>query len=83
MLRTVRLALPSGPGAPSRSRQVQARAQFFDNAYYPYGYGEFGWGGWSGTVQGDMARGLGQFAAGAGARNAKQIGVSRRRDQRR
>lgn len=49
---------------------LPARAQFFDNAYYPYGYGNFGWGGWgAGTVQGDMARGLGQFAAGAGALN--------------
>jgi hypothetical protein len=45
-----------------------ARAQFgFD--YYPVGYGGFGWGGWGATVQGDIARGLGDFAAGAGVYN--------------
>jgi hypothetical protein len=40
-----------------------ARAQWG----YPVGFGGFGWGGWGGTVQGDIANGLGAFAAGAGA----------------
>jgi hypothetical protein len=45
--------------------------------YYPPGYGGFGWGGWGGgagggsTVQGDVARGMGVFAAGAGVYNEK------------
>jgi hypothetical protein len=46
--------------------------------YYPPGYGGYGWGGWGGgggiggsTVQGDEARGLGVFAAGAGVYNEK------------
>ena len=44
-----------------------ARAQFG----YPGGYGGYGWGGWGGasTFQGDYARGLGAFAAGAGQYN--------------
>jgi hypothetical protein len=47
-----------------------ARAQFFGYGYYPYGYGGYGWGGWGGTtVQGDIARGLGYFAVGAGEYN--------------
>jgi hypothetical protein len=34
------------------------------------GYGGFGWGGWGGqTAQGDIARGLGAYAAGAGYYN--------------
>ena len=37
--------------------------------YYPYGYGGYGWGGWGGTVQGDIARGLGYFNMGAGIYN--------------
>jgi len=37
--------------------------------YYPYGYGGYGWGGWGGTVQGDIARGLGYFNMGAGMYN--------------
>lgn len=37
--------------------------------YYPYGYGGYGWGGWGGTVQGDIARGLGYFNLGAGIYN--------------
>jgi hypothetical protein len=43
----------------------EARAQ-----YYP-GYGSYGWGGWSGTgtVGGDMARGLGIYNMGAGIYN--------------
>jgi hypothetical protein len=48
-----------------------AQAQYF----YPGGYGGYGWGGWGGwggggsTFQGDVARGLGAFAAGAGQYN--------------
>ena len=40
---------------------------------YPGGYEGHGWGGWGGavTVQGDMARGMGVFAAGAGVYNKK------------
>lgn len=35
-----------------------------------YGYGMGGWGGWgASTVQGDIARGMGVFAAGAGMYN--------------
>ncbi len=40
--------------------------------YYPYGYQGYGWGGWGGggaTPQGDMARGLGYYAMGAGQYN--------------
>ncbi len=39
---------------------------------YPAGYGGYGWGGWGGghTAQGDIARGMGAFAAGAGVYNA-------------
>ncbi len=39
---------------------------------YPGGYGGYGWGGWGGggqTPQGDMARGLGAYAMGAGYYN--------------
>jgi hypothetical protein len=40
---------------------------------YPAGYGGYGFGGWGGgggqTPQGDMARGMGVFAAGAGYYN--------------
>jgi hypothetical protein len=37
---------------------------------YPGGYGGYGWGGWGGqTAQGDMARGLGAYAMGAGYYN--------------
>jgi hypothetical protein len=42
---------------------------------YPPGYGGYGWGGWYGgqaaSTTGDIARGLGAFAAGAGAYNAQ------------
>jgi hypothetical protein len=44
--------------------------------YYPYGYGGFGWGGWGGTVQGDIARGLGYFNMGAGVYN-RQTAIAR------
>ncbi len=47
------------------------RAQF-GYGYYPAGYGGYGWGGWGGGVasfQGDVARGLGAYAAGAGSYN--------------
>src|SRR4051812_34641708 len=45
---------------------------------YPVGYGRYGWGGWGGgsTPQGDMARGMGVYAAGAGAYN-QQTAVAR------
>jgi hypothetical protein len=37
---------------------------------YPIGYGGWGWGGWgASSLQGDMARGLGEFAMGAGFYN--------------
>jgi hypothetical protein len=39
---------------------------------YPGGFGDHGWGGWGGgvgTVQGDIAHGLGAFAMGAGFYN--------------
>ena len=45
---------------------TSARAQWG----YPGGYGGWGWGGWGATsLQGDMARGLGVYAAGAGMYN--------------
>src|SRR5579864_5495539 len=37
--------------------------------YYPIGYGPYGWGGWGSTPPGDMAMGLGAFAAGEGQYN--------------
>jgi hypothetical protein len=48
--------------------QTPADAQWF----YPNGYGPYGWGGWgASTAQGDIAHGLGAFAAGAGQYNAQ------------
>jgi hypothetical protein len=44
--------------------------------YYPYGYGGYGWGGWGGTLQGDVARGLGYFNMGAGVYN-QQTAIAR------
>jgi hypothetical protein len=44
----------------------EARAQYYG------GYGRYGWGGWGGgggTVQGDIARGLGAYNIGAGIYN--------------
>ncbi len=39
---------------------------------YPGGFGEWGWGGWGvSTAEGDIARGLGAFAEGAGFYNVK------------
>jgi len=50
------LALLSVPGS-------RALAQWG----YPVGYGGYGWGGWGAhTGQGDIARGMGVYAAGAG-----------------
>jgi hypothetical protein len=49
-----------------------AAAPAFGQYTYPPGYG--GWGGWGGgasTVQGSIANGMGNFAAGAGAYNAQ------------
>jgi hypothetical protein len=54
-----------------------AKAQLY--GYYPRGgYGAYGWGGWGGaqTPQGNMARGMGAFAAGAGYYN-EQTAVAR------
>jgi hypothetical protein len=43
---------------------------------YPWGYGGFGWEGWGGhTHEGDLARGLGAFAAGTGFYN-KQTAIA-------
>ena len=43
---------------------------------YPMGFGGFGWEGWGvGTLQGDMARGLGVMAAGEGFYN-KQTAIA-------
>jgi hypothetical protein len=53
-----------------------ARAQY---GYYPRGYGGYGWGGWGGGAQtpgGNMARGMGVYAAGAGVYN-EQTAVAR------
>jgi hypothetical protein len=37
---------------------------------FPGGFGDFGWGGWgASTLEGDVARGLGSFAMGAGFYN--------------
>ena len=51
----------------------EARAQWgygsYPGAYRGYGWG--GWGGGGGTVQGSIARGLGMYAAGAGAYNVQ------------
>ncbi len=52
---------------------TSARAQWG----YPGGYGGYGWGGWgASSLQGDMARGLGVYAAGAGYYN-QQTAVAR------
>lgn len=67
MLRGVRLARALAAAAVLTAG-AEARAQF-GYGYYPAGYGAYGWGGWGGTVQGDMARGLGTYAQGAGAYN--------------
>jgi len=49
-----------------------ARAQWG----YPAGFGGYGWGGWGGaTVEGDIARGMGVFAMGAGIYN-KQTAIA-------
>ena len=61
---------PAGPraGSPSwRRRAATPDAQY----YYPYGsgYGGYGFGGWGGTVQGDILRGMGAFAEGEGVYN--------------
>jgi hypothetical protein len=49
------------------ARDTPASAQMFG---YPFGFGGFGWGGWgAATPEGDMAQGLGAFAAGAGFYN--------------
>jgi hypothetical protein len=49
------------------TQAIPAQAQFYG------GYEPFGWWGWYGgagsTVQGDIARGRGQFAVGAGIYN--------------
>ena len=55
------------------SSATSARAQW-GYASYPAGYGGYGWGGWSGggqTLQGNVAQGLGYYAAGAGQYNVE------------
>jgi hypothetical protein len=54
---------------------ASARAQY---GYYPRGYGGYGFGGWGGaqTPQGNAARGMGVYAAGAGVYN-EQTAVAR------
>jgi hypothetical protein len=55
---------------------ITAQAQY---GYYPRGYGGYGWGGWGGGAQtpgGDLARGMGVYAAGAGVYN-QQTAVAR------
>lgn len=66
MRRGLRLAL--GMAMLSAHLAGETRAQYgpYD---YPLGYGGYGWGGWGGTVQGDIARGLGYYATGAGIYN--------------
>jgi hypothetical protein len=66
MRRGLRLAL--GIAVVSALLAGEARAQY-GPYYYPLGYGGYGWGGWGGTVQGDLARGLGYYAMGAGIYN--------------
>jgi hypothetical protein len=48
---------------------MSARAQY----HYPAGYGGYGWGGWGGgrTLGGNVASGMGNFAAGAGSYNVQ------------
>jgi hypothetical protein len=53
-------------GALWAAQGTSAHAQAFG---YPFGFGGFGWGGWASTPEGDLAHGLGAFAAGAGFYN--------------
>ena len=64
MLRALRLSLAIAGVLVATG---EARAQF-GYGYYPGGYGSYGWGGWGGggTVEGDIARGLGYYATGLG-----------------
>jgi hypothetical protein len=50
------------------TQAAPARAQFYYGGPFA-GWGCYGYGGWSSTVQGDIARGLGDWAAGAGMYN--------------
>jgi len=65
MLRSLRLVL--GGLAIVAAASGEARSQF----YYPngYGYSGYGFGGWGGTPEGNIARGLGAYAAGEGVYN--------------
>ena len=67
MLRGHRLAL--GLLSLLGLSSIEAQAQYT----YPYGagYAGGGFGGFGGTVDGDIARGMGAFAAGAGTYNAQ------------
>ena len=50
------------------AQDTSARAQWD----FPMGMGMWGWGGWGvGTVEGDLAQGMGVFAMGAGVYNKK------------
>jgi hypothetical protein len=53
------LVLITWPGA--------SRAQY--GYGYPVGYRGYGWGGWGGTAQGSIARGMGMFSMGRGIYN--------------
>jgi hypothetical protein len=55
------------------ARGASVQAQAFG---YPWGFGGFGWGGWGASSgEGDLAHGLGAFAAGAGFYN-KQTAIA-------
>jgi hypothetical protein len=68
MLRGSRWALAMAALLAIAPNTVQAQ---FGNGYYPGGYGNYGWGGWSGTAtaEGNIARGLGYYNMGAGEFN--------------
>src|SRR5206468_1518000 len=59
------------PGLVIAPALVLALTSGAARAQYGYPVGRYGFGGWGGgsTVQGDIARGLGNLAAGAGAYN--------------
>src|SRR5689334_22049643 len=69
MLRALRLTI--GVGVLLTIASGGAHAQYGYDYGYPGGYGGYGWGGWGATPQGDMARGLGAFAMGAGSYNVQ------------
>ena len=68
MLRGSRWALAMAVLLAIAPNESQAQ---FGNGYYPGGYGNYGWGGWTGTAtaEGNIARGLGYYNMGAGEYN--------------